>query len=57
MEPWMWWVTVGITLTTALLAGVWKLSALWKEHAIEHTRITEMLARVEVGVTALLGRA
>lgn len=56
MEPWMWWVTLGITLVTALVTAVWKLSAWWKEHAIEHTRITEVLARIEAAVNSLLGR-
>lgn len=53
MEPWMWWVTLGITLLTALVIGVWKLSAWWKEHAMEHTRITKMLAKIDAAVTAI----
>lgn len=53
MEPWMWWVTLGITLITALVTAVWKLSAWWKEHAIEHTRITKMLTKIEAAVTAI----
>lgn len=47
MEPWMWWVTVTITLVTALITAVWRASGWWKEHALKHTATDEKLTSID----------